>query len=238
LAPALFSVAIHDVLEELSREHPGLCQVWYLDDGVLYGPPEIVEQALRLLELRLRDKGLILNRLKCELYKGQAVLAKKLEDLIPHPEETDEWCYLGVPVSEETDLSVAKIQKRTEAVLRGVAELGNTFPAQALQLLRLCASACKVEFALQALPQSPVTSSLATSCALGMRKALSAILRVDSLSDAAWTQATLPLRRGGLGLRDPTVIGPAARLANTVNAAEKAQDIGANDAYLAAAYLR
>ena len=40
------------------------CPARTLDDGVLYGPPEIVEQALRLLELRLQDKGLIMNRLK------------------------------------------------------------------------------------------------------------------------------------------------------------------------------
>ena len=52
------------------------------------------------------------------------------------------------------------------------------------------------------------------------------------LSDTEWRQATLTLQRGGLGLRDPTIIGPAARLAATVNTAERAKDIGADDAFL------
>ena len=61
-APALFSVAIHDILEELSRKFPSLQQVWYLDDGVLFATPDVVESALSFLEQRLRSKGLTLNQ--------------------------------------------------------------------------------------------------------------------------------------------------------------------------------
>jgi len=67
-----------------------------------------------------------------------------------------------------------------------------------------------------------------------MRQALCAILQVGSLADPAWMQATLPLRCGGLGLRDPTITGAAARTANTVNSAEHALSIGASPEYLQA----
>ena len=233
-APALFSAGIHEALEDIARRHPELRQVWYLDDGVLFGPPAVLEAALGRLEHCLSLRGLHLNRMKCELYRGLAADAKQLESLLPHPEDSDAWCYLGVPVAETTTLSSATVRARFDAMISGVTDLSRRYPSQALQLLRVTMGACRVEFFLQALPPSEITKSLSLHCAVGMRQALCAILQVSSLADTAWKQATLPLRCGGLGLRDPTITGAAARTANTINAAEHAISIGASMEYLQA----
>ena len=201
---------------------------------MLFGPPSAVEAALGSLESSLSLRGLRLNRSKCELYRGPAADAKQIESLLPHPEDFDSWCYLGVPVAETTSLSSATVIARFDAMISGVTTLSQRFPSQALQLLRVSMGACRVEFFLQALPPSEITKRLSLHCASSMRQALCAILQVGSLADPAWMQATLPLRCGGLGLRDPTITGAAARTANTVNSAEHALSIGASPEYLQA----
>ena len=123
---------------------------------------------------------------------------------------------------------------RFDAMLLGVIDLSLRYPSQALQLLPVTMGACRVEFFLQALPPSEIARSLSLHWAKGMRQTLCSILQVSSIADSAWTQATLPLRSGGLGLRDPTVTGAAARTANTINAAEHATSIGASMMYLLA----
>ena len=49
-APALFSAGIHGALEDIAHRYPVIRQVWYLDDGVLFGPPSAVEAALGSFE--------------------------------------------------------------------------------------------------------------------------------------------------------------------------------------------
>jgi len=111
-APALFSAGIHGALEDIAHRYPVIRQVWYLDDDALFGPPL---------------RGLRLNRSKCELYRGPAADAKQIESLLPHPEDFDSWCYLGVPVAETTSLSSATVIARFDAMITGVTTLNQRF---------------------------------------------------------------------------------------------------------------
>ena len=52
------------------------------------------------------------------------------------------------------------------------------------------------------------------------------------VTQETWTQATTPLKLGGLGLRDPVVSRTAARLASLVNAENFALQLGADSGYL------
>ena len=52
------------------------------------------------------------------------------------------------------------------------------------------------------------------------------------VSNDVWTQATIPLKLGGFGLRDPQVSEAAARLAALTNAESFALDLGADEAYV------
>ena len=174
------------------------------------------------------------NTQKCEWYSHNSPPPPDFATKFTTPSEEEKWSYLGVPAGNPDTEALAETRQRLTQVLAGITALGKSHPAQALQLLRASASACRVEFALQALPPSGVTSTLADECSAQMRQTLASILEVEEVSDDVWKQAALPLRMGGLGLRDPTWICHAARVANLTNAAEKAMGMGTSPHYLAA----
>ena len=68
LGPALFSAAIHPMVEELQGHLLDLgglelgLKAFYLDDGILAGDQETVAAAINHLEGRFRGIGLELNR--------------------------------------------------------------------------------------------------------------------------------------------------------------------------------
>ena len=68
LGPLGFSLAIQPVLEHLRDMHGLAWQVWYLDDGVLFGDALQVSQAFQVLQSQLADRGLQVNCTKCELW--------------------------------------------------------------------------------------------------------------------------------------------------------------------------
>ena len=73
MGPALFSAAIHPMIEELQGHllDMGVLELglkaFYLDDGILAGDQETVAAAINHLDGRFRGIGLELNRAKCEL---------------------------------------------------------------------------------------------------------------------------------------------------------------------------
>ena len=119
--------------------------------------------------------------------------------------------------------TASRVRQSSDAI----SELAKTHPAQALQLLRATLGACRVEFLLQAMAPSAVTSQLAAVASAELKRVFAAILEVASVPDHAWMFANIPLRLGGLGLRDPTVSAAAARLASLINSRARAQELGA-----------
>ena len=73
-------------------------------------------------------------------------------------------------------------------------------PQVELHLLRSCLSVCKVTHLLRCVPSSSL-GSFPSHFYLRLRECLSRIL-CCGISDSSWTQATLPFRLGGLGLRE------------------------------------
>ena len=73
-------------------------------------------------------------------------------------------------------------------------------PQVELHLLRSCLSVCKVTHLLRCVPSSSL-GSFPSHFDLRLRECLSRIL-CCGISDSSWTQATLPFRLGGLGLRE------------------------------------
>ena len=59
LGPMLFSLAIHEVTEELVRM--GIQAVWYLDDGTIMGSPEEVARGYQLVAQKCAKWGLSVN---------------------------------------------------------------------------------------------------------------------------------------------------------------------------------
>ena len=63
LAPLLFCLTMHSLVEQLSSE----LNIWYLDDGTLGGSQEKVLQDFRLVEDKASELGLVLNHSKSEV---------------------------------------------------------------------------------------------------------------------------------------------------------------------------
>jgi len=122
--------------------------------------------------------------------------------------------------------------RRVEALCTAVREMAKQFPAEALQLLSGTMGCCRVEFLLQCLPCSPITDEIARRTIHGVHETLKAVLNVGSLPDDAWNLALLPLRLGGLGIRDAVLVRPAARLASVVNVRSYAKELGADETAL------
>ena len=63
----------------------------------------------------------------------------------------------------------------------------------------------------------------ASSC---IRSAWSDVARAPNLSDTEWLQSSLPLRLGGMGIKDPLVIAPAARIAAALTFSQRSSALG------------
>ena len=226
LAPLLFSVGLHTVIYQADAL-AGVTQIWYMDDGLLKGPRREIAQHLARIQHKLANIGLCINKTKCEIY-GPATSSPIIGlEGVPVIQDRDGWTYLGIPLCEQTVRALQAVRSRVSQSTASIARFANTHPSQALQVLRATSGACKVEFMIQSLTPSHLVEDLASFCAEGLRTSFTAVLKVPAVDGSTWTTATLPLRMGGLGLRDPTVITASARLASLVNVSEHALAFGA-----------
>jgi hypothetical protein len=94
-----------------------------------------------------------------------------------------------------------------------------------MQLLRYTAGACRVQHIAQALPTETISSGVLMPTQASLKAALEEVIGAP-LNEQQWVQASLPVRKGGLGLADPTVAAHAARFAMLVNAAAALAQLG------------
>ena len=92
-----------------------------------------------------------------------------------------------------------------------------------------------MECLLQLLSRSAIVDELSEHTSAQMRKALSVIIKASpaEIEDQVWAIATLPLRMGGFGFRDPKIIARCARLAAVVNVTDLAVEMGAAESHMA-----
>jgi hypothetical protein len=62
----LFSLAWHTIVKQLLAELS--LTLWYLDDGHLVGPPQVVAAALAIILNCGRELGISLNMAKCKVW--------------------------------------------------------------------------------------------------------------------------------------------------------------------------
>ena len=202
ISPAVFACGIQPMIETLAAD-PDLQQIWYLDDGLIFGSPDAVGRALLKFTELLKQLDLEVNSAKCELYANCELPFWSPLSAVPRVEVFDQWTYLGSP----TDKSVESKVARSAEVCGKISNPSKSYPSQSLRLLRLTAGSCRAEFLLQAMGPSSITSGLAAKVCEHLRAAFQRILQTE-VTDTAWVQATLPLKLGGLGLRDPRVATP------------------------------
>ncbi|KAF2885104.1 hypothetical protein ILUMI_21068 [Ignelater luminosus] len=162
--------------------------VFYLDDGTLSNDPEVVLFDFMNLIGRSQELGLQVNSMKCELY----------------------FCS-GAPVFEEAFLEFTTEKfKSLETMINRLIGLPSHV---AYFLLKNCFAIPKLTYLLRTSPawKFPEWCSASDN---KLKNGLESILNIQ-LDCVQWTQASLPIKSGGLGIRKITDIALPAFLAST-----------------------
>ena len=69
MGPLSFPLTLDPLSEHINKEVPDLTiYAWYMDDGTLYGSPEDLAKAMKIIEEDGSSRGLHFNRAKSLLY--------------------------------------------------------------------------------------------------------------------------------------------------------------------------
>jgi len=201
LGPTLFALAIHEVTSKIKAD----INIWYLDDGCIGGDPQTVLTNSTMIRDSSSSIGLEINNSKCELLLinhtdiNKPQTSKLLQDQflslsIPDPIH---WQLLGSPLHQE---SAPPHLKAKIKVLDSITENLELIELhQAFFILKNCLSIPKLTYLLRSAPCFKCKEEL---------KAFDTTIRINTekISDVtlgkdSWSQASLPIRHGGLGLR-------------------------------------
>ena len=208
LGPLLFCLTIHPLVSQLKSE---LC-VWYLDDGTIGGAAEDIKHDLEIVVREGAALGLHLNERKSEVICKDPAARGSILPSIPGVQVIDPTSasLLGSPIGDTGSTSDA-ISRKTQ-LLRTMGErLQYVSAHDALLLLRNSFAIPKLLYLIRSSPSflSPklkdyddvlrsIVGSVANTC----------------LDDNAWSQASLPVKAGGLGIRSAVQLAPLAFLSS------------------------
>ena len=222
LGPLFFSLLMadarsraHDLMKE---RHPGLglldFEAWYLDDGTVAGPMEVVIAYIEALEEACASVNLRFNRAKCEVISNaEEVLPPFFDDTAQHT--VDDFELLGVPCGNDESVihACTLLADKVGRRLARVAQLAD--PQVVFSLLRHCGG-------------FPLSNFLARAAGTLGRAAFAdiddAVLDafqkgVTDIPDAVAREALrLPAGRGGMGLRSAEDSAPLAFIGAVVAA--------------------
>ena len=190
---------------------------WYMDDGTIVGDLETVSSDFQSLSELATALGLRVNSSKCEftcVSKSTAfvdVATKRLRRLAPGIRNTrlEGLELLGVPLHEEG--IGAALQSKLQLFEDLTSRLGDLDAHDALFLLRNSLAVPRLMYLLRCAPcyDDPALAL----CQSKLKDVLERILNCK-LNDAQYQQASLPVARGGLGVRDPKDVALPAYLAS------------------------
>jgi len=136
-----------------------------MNDGLLYGTPEVVKCCVDLIEKLEPISGLKLKWVKMSVHAPNAHSAKLCRELLPSTMEVCEdeemnFVYLKTPIGTD-DFVESYLEKklaRLRTEIRSVSEM--THLHECFTLLRSCASACKVTHLMRTVPPKQLTKFL------------------------------------------------------------------------------
>ena len=208
LGPFLFSLVLAPIVDEIQALSPNL-NLWYLDDGVIVGHPELLQKAWDIIRLKGPALGLHPNPSKCEwiwLDHSRCSPCPLSSDRLPSQ----------IPVTPFDDLSILQVplgppeavasfvEKKLLGGLKPVLEKLMAFEdtQAAVYLLRVSYSAVRAVHFMRTTPLSH-WHSIATSFDSSVRRAFESIVGFP-LSQTAYAQACLTPKLGGFGIRRVT----------------------------------
>ena len=182
-----------------------MCEVnlWYLDDSNMGDCPQVVLEDLQYLLDELKKVGLSINASKCELtslnLENTEEVIGNFKRLLPELKITsiDESIILGSPIAPQGVRS--EIKSKIDSLKRMTSKLEIIDPHQAFVLLKNSFAIPKLTYLLRSSPAYQQRDLLQEFDSI-LRESTSSITNVH-FTDESWTQASLPVRAGGLGIR-------------------------------------
>ena len=199
--------------------------ILYLDDVTLGGNVEDLAQDLRAFQQEAAELGLWLNQRKSEIICNDSLVPSPILALIPDAAITDPniACLLGSLIGNIESTSKAIVEKARLLEIMGD-RLQHLEAHDALLLLRHSLAIPKLLFTLRTAP-----SFLSPSLSLYDDKLRSIVSSITNShltnEDHAWTQTTLPVKYGGLGIRSAVQLAPSAFLASAAGSSDLAHQL-------------
>ena len=163
LGPFLFALTIHPLIKKIAEKFPDITQIWFLDDGTLYGPPSILKEIFDLVKSEGPRYGLTLNDAKCEIWWPNL----NLELCLRFPPEVirNDSCgtdLLGAPLGSQ-EFAEKFVQSRVQKIDKIKNEIEHlNDPHIQLILLRSCWWMPKMNFALRSCPPELIQEAIKT----------------------------------------------------------------------------
>ena len=232
LGPLFFSLAWQKVVETLPTDLR--LHLWYLDDGHLVGTPECLQRCLEHITAQGASMGVKLNPGKCRLWgpgsaplEGEDMDLDSLWNTIPRvPWSADSGLkVLGLPVcypgtSKFAETTFSEVLRDLQEACEVLQNLGD--PQTEHLLLRYCMDACRIMHYLRGIDCTPLTGLIQHAAGI-IKQTWAVVLGCPAITETDWTQSSLPHRLAGLGIKDPMVILPAARLAAGLTYKQRAE---------------
>ncbi|XP_037034226.1 uncharacterized protein LOC119073006 [Bradysia coprophila] len=202
--PAVFCLGIQDMIESLEAEF----NIWYMDDGTIGGTPEVVIKDLQTVITKSAEVGLQLNFAKCEVkilgvtdLAERAHILQTLNQIAPGiVERPDDIELLGSPLTISGIRSA--IQRKLNKLRTMVGRMEKLNSHHSYCLLRSSLSIPQLNYLLRTTPCWNALTEL-EEYDRTLKAAMERIVNCRFAGNS-WDEATLPVKLGGLGLRNAT----------------------------------
>ena len=217
MAQLLFGVTLLPTQERISCEVPSLlANAWIHDDGTIAGPVQDLPRVVKILEEEAPLLGLTLNKQKCQVWVGTHNPGNNDPLSCGIPRANDEgFILLGSPIGSQSFMNSTlneRIGKIEDTVLNKIPTLED--PQLQLSLTRSTHSYVKFVYSTRTCDTDSISPALNRFDEI-QRTALEGIVGA-ALTPQAYTQGSLPVSKGGLGLRKATLHLYGAYLSSTI----------------------
>ena len=212
LGPMLFCLTIHPLLCSLSC----ILTEGFLDDITLGGNEASVANDVQAIIDGGQELGLQLNFSKCELI---SLGDNSPSDAVLSTFQQLKYCesnLLGAPLTTGKAMD-SSLSSRLSDLKRAASRLKSLASHDALTILRYSLSAPRLMHTLRSSPSFGHPLLLEFDATL--KECLCSVVNID-LTDSQWTQASLPVSMGGLGIRLASHLAPSAFLASAMRTRE------------------
>jgi hypothetical protein len=218
MGPLLFCLGLKALTATLPASD---LAVFYLDDGTFGGTAEQVVAVYETIRLLGPKIGLVVNEAKTEICPlGTAPAPPEFATCsnTHHSQLT----LLGSPIGFSPEQLSSPLKAKLDQLETLSGSIKGLATHHQLHLLRNCLLIPKLLFTLRSSPTFQSPEALA-EIDTAIKQILAATMNQD-WSDSAWTQASLPTRHGGLGIRAPSQLALPAFL-SSISATRDLSDI-------------